>query len=128
MTGIWAIGFVFAEIIPSMGEFISLLDAAFDSFGFIYFAVAWWHLYMGNLFSGEGRSLLTLIHIVVLLVGLFLLGPGLCAAVEALPITPGRLDPRLVVPIWLPDDKFEDSILLAESLGDRCQAAGTEYI
>lgn len=85
MAGIWAIGFVFAEIIPSMGDFLSLLGAAFDSFfGFIYFAVAYWHLYRGNLFSGAGRSLLTLIHIFVLLVGLFLLGPGLYAAVEAI--------------------------------------------
>ncbi|KAI7773483.1 N amino acid transport system protein [Diaporthe eres] len=85
MAVIWWIGFVFAEIIPSMGDFLSLLGAAFDSFfGFIYFAVAYWHLYRGNLFSGVGRSLLTLIHIVVLLVGLFLLGPGLYAAVEAI--------------------------------------------
>ncbi|KAK7734076.1 hypothetical protein SLS63_004361 [Diaporthe eres] len=85
MVVIWWIGFVFAEIIPSMGDFLSLLGAAFDSFfGFIYFAVAYWHLYRGNLFSGAGRSLLTFIHIVVLLVGLFLLGPGLYAAVEAI--------------------------------------------
>lgn len=85
MVGIWAIGFVFAEIIPSMGDFLSLLGAAFDSFfGFIYFAVAYWQLYKGNLFSGAGRSLLTLIHVIVFFVGLFLLGPGLYAAVEAI--------------------------------------------
>lgn len=85
MAVIWAIGFVFAEIIPSMGDFLSLLGAAFDSFfGFIYFAVAYWHLYRGNWFAGVGRSLLTFIHISVLFVGLFLLGPGLYAAVEAI--------------------------------------------
>lgn len=85
MAGIWAIGFVFAEIIPSMGDFLSLLGAAFDSFfGFIYFAVAYWQLYKRNLFAGAGRTLLTIIHVVVLLVGLFLLGPGLYAAVEAI--------------------------------------------
>lgn len=85
MAGIWAIGFVFAEIIPSMGDFLSLLGAAFDSFfGFIYFAVAYWQLYKRGLFAGAGRTLLTIIHVVVLLVGLFLLGPGLYAAVEAI--------------------------------------------
>lgn len=64
---------------------VSLLGAAFDSFfGFIYFAVAYWQLYKRNLFSGAGRSVLTVIHIFVLLVGLFLLGPGLYAAVKAI--------------------------------------------
>jgi hypothetical protein len=36
MAAIWIIGFLFAEVIPSMGDFLSLLGAAFDSFfGFI---------------------------------------------------------------------------------------------
>lgn len=85
MAGIWAIGFVFAEIIPSMGDFLSLPGAAFDSFfGFIYFAVVYWQLYKKGLFAGAGRTMLTIIHVAVLLVGLFLLGPGLYAAVEAI--------------------------------------------
>jgi hypothetical protein len=85
MTGIWAIAFIFAEIIPSMGDFLSLLGAAFDSFfGFIYFAVAYWQMNKRQLFSGAGRTINTLIHIFVMLVGLFLLGPGLYAAVEAI--------------------------------------------
>ena len=45
MAAIWFVGFVFAEVIPSMGDFLSLLGAAFDSFfGFIFFAVAYWQL------------------------------------------------------------------------------------
>ena len=85
MAGIWAIAFIFAEIIPSMGDFLSLLGAAFDSFfGFIYFAVAYWQMFKGNLFSGAPRTVMTAIHIFVLLVGLFLLGPGLYASVEAI--------------------------------------------
>jgi hypothetical protein len=85
MAGIWAIAFVFSEVVPSMGDFLSLLGAAFDSFfGFIYFAVAYWQLYKGNLFAGARRSVLTVIHIFVMLVGLFLLGPGLYAAVKAI--------------------------------------------
>ncbi|OAK94947.1 hypothetical protein IQ06DRAFT_233136 [Phaeosphaeriaceae sp. SRC1lsM3a] len=85
MAVIWIIGFVFAEVIPSMGDFLSLLGAAFDSFfGFIYFAVAYWHLYQGRFFSGPVRSVMTIVHIIVMGCGLFLLGPGLYAAVEAI--------------------------------------------
>jgi hypothetical protein len=85
MAGIWAIAFIFSEVVPSMGDFLSLLGATFDSFfGFIYFAVAYWQLYKGNLFSGATRSVLTVIHAFVMLVGLFLLGPGLYAAVKAI--------------------------------------------
>lgn len=85
MAAIWAIAFVFAEIIPSMGDFLSLLGAAFDSFfGFIYFAIAYWVMYKGQLFKGLGRSVLTIVHVFVMICGLFLLGPGLYAAVEAI--------------------------------------------
>lgn len=85
MVIIWAIGFIFAEIIPSMGDFLSLLGAAFDSFfGFIYFSIAYWRLYKGQLFAGTVRSINTVVHIFIMACGLFLLGPGLYAAVEAI--------------------------------------------
>jgi hypothetical protein len=85
MAFIWVLAFIFSEVVPSMGDFLSLLGAAFDSFfGFIFFAVAYWQLYRKNLFGGVGRTLMTLIHIFVMIVGLFLLGPGLYAAVEAI--------------------------------------------
>ena len=85
IAAIWAIAFIFAEVVPSMGDFLSLLGAAFDSFfGFIYFAVAYWQLYKGNLFAGAGRSIMTVVHVFVMCVGLFLLGPGLYAACEAI--------------------------------------------
>ena len=68
-----------------MGDFLSLLGAAFDSFfGFIYMALAYYHLYRGNFFAGAGRSIMTIVHIFIMFVGLFLLGPGLYAAVEAI--------------------------------------------
>ncbi|KIW64568.1 hypothetical protein PV04_09493 [Phialophora macrospora] len=85
MVVIWVIAFIFAEVIPSMGDFLSLLGAAFDSFfGFIFFAVAYYHLYRGSLWNGLYRSIMTVIHMFVMLVGLFLLGPGLYAAVKAI--------------------------------------------
>jgi hypothetical protein len=68
-----------------MGDFLSLLGAAFDSFfGFIYFAVAYWQLFKGKLFAGAFRSTMTVVHIFVMACGLFLLGPGLYAAVKAI--------------------------------------------
>ncbi|KAJ5945138.1 hypothetical protein N7516_005306 [Penicillium verrucosum] len=68
-----------------MGDFLSLLSAAFDSFfGFIYFAIAYWQLNRGSLFSGPGRTALTVLNVLILAVGLFLLGPGLYSAVEAI--------------------------------------------
>jgi hypothetical protein len=85
MAGIWLIAFIFSEVVPSMGDFLSLLGAAFDSFfGYIFFAIAYWHLFRGKLFAGAGRSLMTAIHVFVMACGLFLLGPGLYAAVEAI--------------------------------------------
>lgn len=85
IAAIWGLGFIFAEVIPSMGDFLSLLGAAFDSFfGFIYFAVAYWQMNKRNLFSGLGRSTMTLLHVFVMATGLFLLGPGLYAAVKAI--------------------------------------------
>lgn len=85
MIVIWIIAFIFSEVVPSMGDFLSLLSAAFDSFfGFIYFAVAYWQLNRGRLFAGMKQTTMTLINIFILLVGLFLLGPGLYAAVEAI--------------------------------------------
>ncbi|KAK5162761.1 uncharacterized protein LTR77_011192 [Saxophila tyrrhenica] len=83
MAVIWFIGFLFAEVIPSMGDFLSLLGAVFDSFfGFIFFAVAYYHLYKGQWWNGAFRSIMTVVHIIVMFVGLFLLGPGLYAAVS----------------------------------------------
>ena len=85
MAAIWWVGFIFAEVIPSMGDFLSLLGAAFDSFfGFIYFAVAYWQMHKTNLFGGLSRTVKTAFHAFVMLVGLFLLGPGLYAACEAI--------------------------------------------
>lgn len=85
MIGIWLLAFVFSEVIPSMGDFLSLLSAAFDSFfGFIYFAIAYWQLNRGKLFSSPWQTILSLVNIFILCCGLFVLGPGLYAAVEAI--------------------------------------------
>ncbi|KAI3614616.1 hypothetical protein CBS9595_003887 [Malassezia furfur] len=85
MSGIWILAFIFAEVIPSMGDFLSLIGAAFDSFfGFIFYSVAYWQLYRGKYFNGLGRTTMSIVHVIILACGLFLLGPGLYAAVEAI--------------------------------------------
>ncbi|WFD07908.1 hypothetical protein MVES1_003277 [Malassezia vespertilionis] len=85
MAVIWVVAWIFAEVIPSVGDFLSLLGAAFDSFfGFIFFAVAYWQMNRGRYFNGLGKTMLTLVHVIVMACGLFLLGPGLYAAVEAI--------------------------------------------
>lgn len=120
MVVVWVLGFIFAEVIPSMGDFLSLLGAVFDSFfGFIYFAVAYWSLYQGRLFSGMGRSAMTIIHIIVMAVGLFLLGPGLYAAVKAIiaDYSAGVSARTSSMPIWMPMLTFGTggaSVLLQE--------------
>ena len=79
MIGVWVLAFIFGEVIPSMGDFLSLLGSMFDSFfGFIYFAIAYYVMHKGAFFSGAFRSVNSVVHIIIMLVGLFLLGPGLC--------------------------------------------------
>lgn len=82
---VWVLGFIFAEVIPSMGDFLSLLGAAFDSqFGYLFWFGCHISLYKGALFKGPLRSINTVLHIIAGFIGLFLLGPGLYAAVEAI--------------------------------------------
>ncbi|CAO1618131.1 unnamed protein product [Sympodiomycopsis kandeliae] len=84
-AGIWGLGFIFAEVIPSMGDFLSLLGAAFDScFGYIFWSIAYWHLNKKSLFSSPLRSVNTVVHVIVFFIGLYLLGPGLYSAVKAI--------------------------------------------
>lgn len=59
--------------------------AAFDSFfGFIFWAVAYWHLNRGNLWSSPLKIATSLLNIVIFTFGLFMLGPGLYSSVQAI--------------------------------------------
>ncbi|ORY24450.1 transmembrane amino acid transporter protein-domain-containing protein [Naematelia encephala] len=84
-VGIWAVGFILGNVIPSMGDFLSIMSAAFDSFfGFIFWAVAYYHLNRGKLFRGPWKIVLTIINAIILCLGLFMLGPGLYTSIEAI--------------------------------------------
>ena len=63
------------------GEISALINLARTLGGF---AIAYYHLYKGRLFSSVGRSIMTITHMFIMVVGLFLLGPGLYAAVKAI--------------------------------------------
>jgi hypothetical protein len=68
-----------------MGDFLSIMSAAFDSFfGFIFWAVAYWRMNRSSLWDGAGKSVLTVLNFVILLLGLFMLGPGLYTSVQAI--------------------------------------------
>ena len=79
---VWLLGWMFGEVVPSMATFAGILSAAFDSFyGFIYLAVAYWQLNKRNLFGGFGRTVNTVFNVFIFAVGLFILGPGMYAAI-----------------------------------------------
>lgn len=87
-VAVWGLAFIFAEIIPSFGDFLSLLGAAFDPwFGYLFWVAACFQLARQGAYKNQ-NSLLKLVnyafHIVAVFIGLFLLGPGLYAAVEAI--------------------------------------------
>jgi hypothetical protein len=85
MAIFWFVAFVAAEVIPNMGDFGSILGASFDSqFGLLFWAVAYWHLLRGRLFTTVFRTVLTIIHIFAFVGGLLLLRPGLYTSIEAI--------------------------------------------
>jgi hypothetical protein len=73
------------SVIPSMGDFLSIMSAAFDSFfGFIFWAVAYYHMNKNSLWSTPLKSALTVINVIIFVLGLFMLGPGLYTSVQAI--------------------------------------------
>lgn len=68
-----------------MGDFLGIMSSAFDSFyGFIYWAVAYWHINRGRLFASPKMTVMSIINILILCLGLFMLGPGLYTSVKAI--------------------------------------------
>ncbi|WVQ83846.1 hypothetical protein IAT38_005990 [Cryptococcus sp. DSM 104549] len=82
---IWAIAFVLGNVIPSMGDFLSIMSSAFDSFfGFIFWAVAYYHINKGRLWSSPKMKFYSVINIIIFILGLFMLGPGLYTSIDAI--------------------------------------------
>ncbi|ORX35359.1 transmembrane amino acid transporter protein-domain-containing protein [Kockovaella imperatae] len=82
---IWVVAFVLGNIIPSMGDFLGIMSSAFDSFfGFIFWAVAYWHMNRGSLWSSPLKIALSIANILIFGLGLFMLGPGLYTSIDAI--------------------------------------------
>jgi hypothetical protein len=68
-----------------MGDFLSIMSATFDSFyGFIFWAMAYYHLHRGHFWTSPLRSAETVANIFIMALGLFMLGPGLYTSIEAI--------------------------------------------
>jgi hypothetical protein len=68
-----------------MGDFLSIMSATFDSFyGFIFWAMAYYHLNRGRVWSSPLKSAESVANIVIMALGLFMLGPGLYTSIEAI--------------------------------------------
>lgn len=83
----WALAFVFGNVIPSMGDFLSILAGAFDSFfGYIYWAVAFYRLHKGRgrFWSSPLMIAQSLLNIFIFLFGLMMLGPGLYTSITTI--------------------------------------------
>lgn len=85
MIMLWVVAFVLGETIPSMGDFLSIMSAAFDLFfGYIFWAAAWFELNRGRYMSGTKQTVLFVSNIVILLLGLLMLGAGMYTSVDAI--------------------------------------------
>ncbi|PWZ00254.1 hypothetical protein BCV70DRAFT_107454 [Testicularia cyperi] len=87
VTVTWIMGWVIGEAVPFFGSLLSLMSALFDCyFGYIFWAFAFLELYKGQLWKGQPltRKLETLFQGVLIITGLFILGPGLYASVESI--------------------------------------------
>ena len=61
------------------------MSATFDSFyGFIFWAMAYYHLNRGKFWSSPLKSVETVINIFIMALGFFMLGPGLYTSIEAI--------------------------------------------
>lgn len=91
LAGLWLVAFIIAEVIPFFSDLLSLMSSLFDCwFGFVFWGVA----YMQMLYEDRGPGWykgLTLrgyfmvgVNIVLILMGAFILGPGIHATVMSI--------------------------------------------
>lgn len=82
---LWVCAWVLGEVIPSMGDFLGIMSAAFDSFfGYIFWAAAWFELNRGRAFAGTKQTALAVLNIAIFGAGLLMLGPGLWTSIDAI--------------------------------------------
>ncbi|EPQ26919.1 uncharacterized protein PFL1_05554 [Pseudozyma flocculosa PF-1] len=87
VTFTWVLGWVIGEAIPFFSTLLSLMSALFDSYiGYIFWAVAYVELHRGHLWTGQRwtRKLETAFQGFLIIVGLFIFGPGLYSSIQAI--------------------------------------------
>ena len=88
---LWAIAFVIAESIPFFSDLLSLMSSLFDCwFGYVFWGVAYLQLRQQEFGQGWWKSLNAwgyvklAINIGMIVIGLYILGPGTYATVESI--------------------------------------------
>lgn len=82
---VWAVAFILGNVIPSMGDFLSIISSSCTSwFGFIFWAVAYYRMNSKKLFRSPLKIATTLLNVLILCFGLFMLGAGLYTSIEAI--------------------------------------------
>ncbi|OXV08258.1 hypothetical protein Egran_03974 [Elaphomyces granulatus] len=89
LAAFWALAFIIAEVIPFFSDLLSIMSSLFDSFfGFIFWGVAYMRMqyedcgpqfYQNRGIRGWVGSI---VNALIILIGLYFLGPGTYASVE----------------------------------------------
>ncbi|ODQ82793.1 hypothetical protein BABINDRAFT_29776 [Babjeviella inositovora NRRL Y-12698] len=99
--GLWAIAFVIAEVIPFFSDLLSLMSSLFDCwFGFVFWGVAYFQLRKSHYVETLGEQDISFLEIfkkesfvgklefisnfALILIGIYILGPGLYASVDSI--------------------------------------------
>jgi hypothetical protein len=87
----WVAAFVIAEVIPFFSDLLSLMSSLFDCwFGFVFWGVAYLQLRQEELGPGWWKRLTAwgyvklVLNLLIIVIGLYILGPGVYAAVESI--------------------------------------------
>lgn len=92
LTLTWIGAFIIAEVIPFFSDLLSLMSSLFDCwFGFVFWGIAYFKLKelkygKHNMYASLDRAEKVHLYIAIalILIGLFILGPGLYAAIDSI--------------------------------------------
>ncbi|ODV78417.1 uncharacterized protein CANTADRAFT_6809 [Suhomyces tanzawaensis NRRL Y-17324] len=101
---LWALAFIIAEVIPFFSDLLGLMSSLFDCwFGFIFWAVAYFKLKKLHYTKNEGIADISLFEVfkreglwtkiqllfcgLLIIIGLYILGPGLYATIKSIVIS-----------------------------------------
>lgn len=84
LLGLWILAWIIAEVIPFFSSLLSIMSSVFGSFfGFVFWGIAWFRMYYADQAPGYfrkgsfGEKLEYGFNIVLIMIGVFFLGPGI---------------------------------------------------